>query len=321
MISSTALFIGATLPLAFVLDLLIGDPETWPHPVRLMGAAITYAEPRFRKLPFSLKTSGCLFALFLISGTFFISLLLIRIAYLVHPLCALVLQIIMMYYCISVRSLEQAAMGVERELVQNGLAASKNKLRLIVGREVEPLDTAGVSRAAVETVAENFVDGVMSPMVFGIFFGVPAAMAFKMISTLDSMVGYKNDRYMEFGMASARIDDVANFVPARLGMGIIALAAGIIRKGNGTSSLKMALHDGNKHASPNSGIPEAAFAGALGIRLGGPNIYHGKRVDKPWIGEELGDAGSDHIKKACDLMQFSSLIACLVLWGVRLVIG
>jgi adenosylcobinamide-phosphate synthase len=178
---------------------------------------------------------------------------------------------------------------------------------MIVGREVDQLDNTGVTRAAVETVAENLVDGVVAPLFFAVIGGAPLAMAYKMVNTLDSMIGYKNDRYLYFGRFAARMDDVANFIPARLSVPFIALAAQFLF-GRGRAALNVVRRDGRAHASPNAGYPEAAFAGALGMWMGGPNVYHGKRVEKPVIGKGLGSAGSNHIRQACQLMLATSLL-------------
>jgi adenosylcobinamide-phosphate synthase len=181
-----------------------------------------------------------------------------------------------------------------------------------VGREVKDLSEDGVARAAVETVAENLVDGVISPLFFAAIGGAPLALAYKMINTLDSMVGYKNETYRLFGKTAARIDDVANFLPARLSVPVIALVAHLLA-GRGKIAFKTAVREGRQHTSPNAGFSEAAFAGALGVRLGGPNFYHGKRVEKPYIGKVFDSAHKHHIKSACELMMLSAIT-----WGVVL---
>jgi adenosylcobinamide-phosphate synthase len=182
---------------------------------------------------------------------------------------------------------------------------------MIVGREVDRLDETGVTRAAVETVAENLVDGVIAPLFFAVLGGAPLAMAYKMVNTLDSMVGYKNERYLLFGRFAARLDDVANYLPARLSVPFIAIAAHLLN-GRGRAALKIARRDGRAHASPNAGYPEAAFAGALGLWMGGPNTYHGRVVEKPVIGKELAGARRIHIRQACRLMLSTSLLFFMV---------
>lgn len=305
------------LPLALILDLLIGDPVDLPHPIRWMGRAILFFEPRFRRLPLHTRQSGLLFALFLISGTWATAWFILAVAGTIHPLVETGLGTVMIYYGISITSLRKSALAVGEALQGENLSAAREKLSHIVGRDVQRLDSAGVSRAAVESVAENFVDGIVSPLFFALIGGAPLCMAFKMVSTLDSMVGYKDDAYIDFGKAAARIDDVANFIPARLSVPLISLAAQWLG-GRGKETFRTALADGRAHASPNSGRPEAAFAGALGIRLGGPNYYGGRLVDKPFIGARFGEADVRHIEKACGLMLLSALIwaglACGLQW-------
>jgi len=295
------------LALAVILDLLIGDPHWLPHPVRWMGKAIERLEPRFRALPLGPLAAGGIMALVLVAAVWLASTILITLAAVLHPLAVILIQAAMIFTCISARSLADAALDVGKALRQSGLAAGRQAVAMIVGREVDQLDETGVTRAAVETVAENLVDGVISPIFFVVVGGAPLAMAYKMVNTLDSMIGYKNDRYLLFGRFAARMDDVANFIPARLSVPFIALAARLLGE-NWRSALTVARRDGCSHASPNAGYPEAAFAGALNLWMGGPNVYHGRLVEKPVIGQGLGEARPAHIRKACRLMLTTALL-------------
>lgn len=295
------------LPIACIIDFLIGDPRFLPHPVRWIGRAIEWAEPEFRKLKCNLETSGLLFAICLIGIVFTSAWAIIRIADMIHPLIGVVLRIILIFYCISIRSLEKAAMDVYRRLAEKDISSARRALSMIVGRETAVLDEEGIVRASVETVSENFVDGVASPVFFAVIGGAPLALAYKAANTLDSMIGYRNDAYLEFGRASALIDDVLNFIPARLSVPVIALAA-FFPAGRSLPALVTGFREGRNHASPNAGYPEAAFAGALAVKLGGPNRYHGKKVVKPYIGTAFPGPGLRHIKQACDLMILSSVI-------------
>jgi adenosylcobinamide-phosphate synthase len=301
------------LPAAFLLDLILGDPRWLPHPIRWMGKWIEAWEPHFRKLPMDLSASGALFALSLVCGTWLITWILLQIASLMQEPFYTGLQIVLIYFSLSVRSLQTSAMDVYRAMKSETLSASKEKLSLIVGRDVEPLDSKGVIRAAVETVAENLVDGVLSPLFFAAIGGAPLAMAYKMVNTLDSMVGYKDEKYLQFGKCAARLDDIANFIPARLSVPVISLASFFLR-GRNKETIMTAILDGDKHHSPNAGYPEAAFAGALGIRLGGPNTYQGRLVEKPYIGERFGECHVEHIWQACDLMVLSAFIFLIPCW-------
>jgi adenosylcobinamide-phosphate synthase len=308
------------LPAAFALDIMLGDPRSLPHPVRWMGLAIERFEPLCRKIRLDLTSSGALFAVVLILGTWLLTFLVLAAAHKVHPFFKLVLETILIYYCISVRSLNDAAMEVTQCLTRNKVQAAKKKVALIVGRDINNYDTEGLARATVETVAENLVDGVTAPLFFAVIGGAPLALAYKMTNTLDSMVGYKNQTYRQFGQASARIDDVLNWLPARLTVPVIALAAQILC-GCGNRSLKTAVCEGANHASPNAGYAEAAFAGALALKLNGPNYYHGQLVDKPFIGVRFGQTWPGHIKKACDLMLLSAVLWLIWIMGVRTTLG
>jgi adenosylcobinamide-phosphate synthase len=303
----------ATLPAAFLLDLLIGDPRRLPHPVRWMGAAIDAAEPVFRGISLPLRGSGALFAATLVLSAFGISWAVVTLAYRLHPSAGFLVETLCLFYCLSVRSLADSALRVSRSLGGNDLTGARGALAMIVGRETASLDPPAIRRAVVETVSENLVDGVMAPLFYGAIGGAPLALAYKMVNTLDSMVGYKNDRYAAFGWASARLDDAAGFLPARGAIPIIAAAAAILLK-KGRQALATALREGRKHTSPNAGWPEAAFAGALGIRLGGPSTYHGKRVEKPWLGESGADPQPVHLTAAVDLMVLSAGLGFWVCW-------
>jgi len=298
------------------MDLILGDPRWLPHPIRWMGKWIESWEPCYRRLPFHQTLSGALFALTLFSGTWIITWGGLKAVNTLSPSLETLLQVILIYYALSVRSLRDAAMEVYGEIKSGTLQEAKEKLTFIVGREVEPLDDKGVARATVETVAENLVDGILSPLFFASIGGAPLAMTFKMINTLDSMIGYKNERYRHFGKGAARLDDLANYIPARLSVLMITLSAFLI-KGHAGTTLTTALKEGKNHLSPNAGYSEAAFAGALKIRLGGPNYYHGNLVQKPYIGSQFGDSETEHILQACDLMILSALIGLILFWGVK----
>ncbi|MGE4559767.1 MAG: adenosylcobinamide-phosphate synthase CbiB [Desulfobulbus sp.] len=307
-----------SLPAAFALDSLLGDPRWLPHPVRWMGWAIERSEPLFRKWFANELVAGGLFALTLIFGCWGVSALAVHLAYRLHNLAGFALETILLFYCFSARSLAQAAMEIHESLQEGQVDIARSQVAMIVGRDVGRYQADDIARATVETVAENAVDGVLSPLFFAALGGAPLALAYKMVNTLDSMVGYKNPRYLLFGRIAARIDDLANFLPARLSVLLIAVAGRLVQ---GTSS-RLALHtgwrEGKNHSSPNAGYPEAAFAGALGVQLGGPNVYHGILVEKPYIGLGLGRVTPEHIPRACRLMRLTALLGCLLAWQVFL---
>ena len=295
------------LPAAAALDLLLGDPPGRPHPVRWMGAAIEAIEPRVRRLPVPVAAGGALMTIGLVAMAWALTAGCLAILQWIHPALHLAGAIAIIAWLLSIRSLYDAGMTVHRALSDDGIDGARRAVAMIVGRETRHLDRAGVSRAAVESVAENLVDGVASPLFFAALGGAPLAMAYKMVNTLDSMIGYRNERYEKFGKAAARLDDVANFIPARVSVPVIALAARLLG-GSGGHSLRLAWKEGANASSPNAGYPEAAFAGALKVKLGGPAAYHGRRVEKPVIGNDHPAAAPPDIPRACALMLTTGLL-------------
>jgi len=315
MVDTFSAFWPLSVLLAFILDFFLGDPQGLPHPIRWMGRAIERAEPVFRSCFQDPRRAGLLFAAVLVSVTWGVAFLLVRAAHGISPGLGGLVEILMIYYALAARSLMDAAQSVACALEAGDLAAARRRVAMIVGRETDQLDREGVSRAAVETVAENLVDGIVAPLLYAVLGGGPLAMAYKMVNTLDSMVGYKNDRYRDFGRAAARLDDAANWLPARLTVPCAALAAALLN-GRWRTVLATVRRDGRKHTSPNAGLPEAAFAGALAVRLGGPNRYHGVMVAKPWIGADFGPASTADIGRSCDLMLLTTVWAIVVVWGL-----
>jgi adenosylcobinamide-phosphate synthase len=299
---------GIVLPAAWALDLVLGDPERMPHPVRWMGAAVAGAEPRFRRLRLDLRISGALMAVFLILISWATAAAAVAAAGSISPAAAVAVEVLIVYACISTRSLATEAEGVARALAGGGIGDARRRLGRIVGRDTRHLSRRQMARATVETVAENLVDGVVSPLFFAALGGAPLAAAYRMVNTLDAMIGYRSEKYRRFGAFAARVDDAANWVPARISVHLIALAAQILCRRGRTSRL-VAASDGRQHTSPNAGIPEAAFAGALGVKLGGPNRYGGRLVEKPWIGAAFGQVRPADIFRARDLMVLASLLS------------
>ena len=298
---------------AVALDLILGDPQGWPHPVRWMGRAIVWFEPVCRRHWKNERLAGTVFAVVLIATVWGISFLLLKGLAALHPFVGIVAATAMLYYCLAIRALMAAALEIHGLLARREIDTAREKLSYIVSRDVAHYREADIARATVETVAENFVDGVLSPLIFAAMGGVPLAMAYKMINTLDSMVGYQNPQYIRFGTAAARIDDAANFLPARLSVALIAIAARLL---GGSGAQRRAWHtaitEGRHHASPNAGYPEAAFAGALAVRLNGPNYYHGRLVNKPYIGVGFGSVTKASIPQACRLMLTAAMLGVLL---------
>ena len=300
------------LPAAWVLDLVLGDPERMPHPVRWMGAAIAGAEPRFRKLHVDLRTSGALMAALLIFVSWAIAAAVVAAARWLSPVAAVAVEVLIVFACISTRSLATEAEGMAQALAGGSVGDARRRLGRIVGRDTRHLSRSQMARATVETVAENLVDGVVAPLFFAAIGGAPLAAAYRMVNTLDAMVGYRNERYRRFGAFAARIDDAANWIPARISVPVIALAAQILCR-RGRTSRAVAASDGRRHTSPNAGLPEAAFSGALKVRLGGPSRYGGTIVEKPWIGAQFSGVQPADISRARDLMVLASLLSMVAM--------
>jgi adenosylcobinamide-phosphate synthase len=301
---------------AVVLDALVGDPRWLPHPIRWMGQVIDKAEPGFRNLPLPLAASGGLMAMMLVLAAAGAAWSVVTLTARLHPWIGVVAEAILLFYCLSARSLADAAREVWRELVRGDLTSARRAVAMIVGRETATLEADGVARATVETVAENLVDGILAPLFWAALGGAPLALAYKMTNTLDSMIGYQNERYLAFGKVAARLDDGANWLPARLSLPLIALAAALLNR-RGRPAWQMARQEGHRHRSPNAGRPEAAFAGALNVWLGGASRYHGRWVHKPTIGKGQPAVTAADIPRAVDLMWLSAVLGAVVAVGVR----
>lgn len=307
------------IPVAFAVDAVVGDPRGLPHPIRWMGKGIEIGEPVFRKFFRNEYLAGTLFAIALIAGSWAVTASAVMGASRIHPAVGFGLEGLLIFFSLSARSLSDAAMEIYHLLMDGQVDRARSGLSMIVGRDVAGYGRDDIARATVETVAENFVDGVLSPLFFAAIGGAPLAMAYKMINTLDSMVGYKNARYHRFGRAAARIDDMANFIPARLSVLIISLAVRYLAADRVRHTLSTAMKEGSHHKSPNAGYPEAAFAGALGVKLNGPNAYGGEWVEKPYIGIDFGPPKVRHIQKSCALMWVAALISCISAWAVSII--
>lgn len=298
---------GIDLLIAFVLDYIFGDPRWFPHPVRGIGFVIAKTEAFARKTITNERLAGTLTGLVSIIITIAVVWGSIAYASLFGEFWKHVVSILWLYFGISTRDLCKAVMEVYTELKKSNMIRARFALSMIVSRNTKEMDETAISRAAIETVVENTVDGIISPLFFAMLGGPVAMWAFKAISTGDSMLGYKNKKYQYFGTFAARLDDVANWIPARL-MFILFPISALFLKLNPWQCLKVALRDRKIHSSPNAGIPEAAAAGALEVSLGGPAVYHGKQHNKPYFGPEFPAPDQNHILKAIRLMWTSSFI-------------
>lgn len=306
--------------LGFGLDLIFGDPIKLPHPVKGIGRVIKLLEKIVRKSFLNLKIGGFFLVGIVVLGTYVGTSLIIWLSELVH--LKFVISGIIIWTTLSIRSLHKEAISVYQALIADNINLARTQLAKIVGRDTHNLNKLEISRGAVETVAENTVDGIISPLFYAFLGGPALAIAFKAISTLDSMLGYKTTIYKEIGWFSARLDDIANFIPARISAYLIPIASWLCGK-NGVSSLKIIIRDGHKNPSPNSGIPEAGFAGALNIQLGGLNYYQGEMYLKPFLGDANEIIEPKHILESIKLMSITSflmlIIGFLVLLGIKFI--
>ncbi|MDA8333693.1 MAG: adenosylcobinamide-phosphate synthase CbiB [Peptococcaceae bacterium] len=303
---------------AFLLDLLVGDPPFLPHPVVGIGRLVSFWESRLvrpGRSPAVQKAAGVLLAV-LVTGTSagLVFLVLLGARRLGRPFY-LALQIYFIYAAVAARGLAAAGLRVRRALSAGDLAGARRLTAQVVGRDTRLLTEAGVSRAAVETVAENTVDAVVAPLFYAFIGGAVLAVAYRAVNTLDAMVGYKNERYRYLGWASARLDDLANWLPARLTGCLLVLAAFLTGR-RPVRTLTTMLRFGSRHPSPNSGVAEAAFAGALGVRLGGPISYGGVPVDHPFLGDGPREPAAKDIPAAVALMVLTALLTLAAGWLV-----
>ncbi len=301
---------------AFGLDLLLGDPRWFPHPVRWIGRfAVTLEKPLRRMIP-NERIAGITAASLVVGLTGLITYALISGSSRMHPYAGNAVSIVLLYTTFASRDLAKHSYRVYRALRQKDLGEARRCVSMLVGRDTDQLNERDVSRAAVESVAENLVDGITAPLFFAILGGPLAAMMYKAVSTLDSTFGYKDERYLYFGWASARLDDVANYLPARVTAPLIAAAAAILGF-RPLNCLRICLRDGRKHASPNAGLSEAAVAGALGVQLGGVNYYGGERYEGNYFGDPLRSLDTRDILSANQLMLGTAILFLLLFAGVR----
>lgn len=301
---------------AFGLDMLWGDPRWFPHPVKGLGRLATALEKPLRKRIADPRLAGIVTAIIVVGMSAATAASLLMTAYRLHPWVGDALSILLLSTCLAGRDLAAHARQVYKALRMDNLELARSRVAWMVGRDTAPLDRAGVVRAAVESVAENTVDGVTAPLFWAVLLGPVGALAYKAASTLDSTFGYRNERYLHFGWASARLDDVLNYLPARLTLPL-AVAGATLLGLRPAATWRIALRDWNKHASPNSGWSEAATAGALGIQLGGPVFRQGHPSDMPLFGDAGEPLEARHVDTAIRLMLLTSMLATVAFIGVR----
>ena len=298
--------------IAYILDLIFGDPQNIIHPVQIIGKIISLGEKILLKEKSGSRYkffAGIILNIFVVSITYGLTCLIYKSSKISGVFT--LIEIYLMYTVFSVNSLAREGNRVYNILKEGNIEKARKDLSYLVSRDTETMDEKMIIRSTMETISENTVDGIVAPMFYMFLGGLPLAMTYKAINTLDSMVGYKNEKYMDFGKFSAKIDDVANFIPARI-TGVLIVAASMILRYNYKNSLKMFIRDRKNHSSPNSAHAEASVAGALGVQFGGRVSYFGKEADKPTIGDKIKDFELEDIKKNIKIMYITSFLSLAI---------
>ena len=303
--------------MACLLDAAVGDPRWLPHPVRWMGSIVSWYDRQVHQLllsPTKQRMAGVLLAVALPAGSYAAGALLIGFGSSIDPLWGSAVTVLLAWTTLAARDLMDHVVSVQRALSSVSLEDARSAVGKIVGRDTEGMVESDIVRATVETIAESTADGIIAPLFYLILGGAPLALAYKAVSTLDSMIGHLDDRYRWFGWASARLDDVANFLPARITALLLVLSTGIVSRSWPAMehAWKILLRDGQQHPSPNSGHPEAAMAGSLGVQLGGINRYEGLPIERPCLGDPDQPLTRAHIGRALTLMLWTSLTGVLL---------
>jgi len=303
-----------SLIVGYILDLIIGDPHGFFHPIKLIGNMISSIEKKLRtrcKNKDEERRAGAILWIVVVGASFVVPYLLLELVSNINLILAIILESVMCYYVLATKSLRDESMKVYKALKENNIVEARKYLSYIVGRDTENLNDSSVAKGAVETVAENTSDGVIAPIIFILIGGAPLGFMYKAINTLDSMVGYKNEKYIDFGRFSAIADDVANYIPSRISAYLMIIASMIIGM-DYKNAYKIYKRDRYNHLSPNSAQTESVCAGALNISLGGGNYYGGVLVSKPTIGDNDRYIETEDIKRANNLMYVTSFI-CMTL--------
>ena len=311
------------LVMGYILDLIFGDPYWMPHPVRFIGNLISILEKVIRRFMPKTKRGeyigGIIFTVMVVSISMVIPLVIILMAKSINTYLALTVETFMCYQILATKSLKVESMKVYDELEKNDLPSARKAVSMIVGRDTKDLTFSGVAKAAVETVAENTSDGIIAPMIFIAIGGAPMGFFYKAINTLDSMVGYKNERYINFGRFAAKLDDVVNYLPARISAYQMILSSFFLRY-DYKNAFKIYKRDRYNHASPNSAQTESVCAGALDVQLAGNAYYFGKFYEKPTIGDDIREINYDDIKKANRLLYCTSFISIVIISVIKITI-
>ena len=309
--------------LGFLLDLIVGDPQNPIHPIRIIGSLCKTVEKFFRSiLKRYLKVAGLLTWILVVFIVFIFNYLLLKVTYRINPSVTMILGSVMIYFCISTKALKIEGLKVVKYVIKDDIEGARKQLSYIVGRDTKNLDKESILKAVVETVAENMSDGVIAPLFYAGIGGAPLAFLYKAVNTMDSMFGYKNDKYIEFGYFTAKLDDVFNQIPARLS-GYFIVVVSFILGLDYKNSFKIYKRDKNNHSSPNSAHPEAAVAGALNVQLGGPNYYFGKLVEKQTIGDDREKIDINKVNNTNNILYCSAVLGCIMAliinWSINVI--
>ena len=294
--------------IAYVLDLIFGDPQNVVHPVQVIGKIISAGEKVLLRKKYKFL-AGAVLNIFTVSITYTLMYLISKSVKI--SVFFMIIEIYLMYTIFSINSLAREGNRVYRILKEGDIERARKDLSYLVSRDTETMDEKMIIRSTMETISENTVDGIVAPMFYMFLGGMPLAMAYKAINTLDSMVGYKNEKYMDFGKFSAKVDDAANFIPARI-TGILIVLASMILGYDYKNSLKIFIRDRKNHSSPNSAHSEASVAGALGVQFGGKVSYFGKEINKPTIGDKIKDFELEDIRKNIRIMYVTSFLSLVI---------
>lgn len=309
------------LVMGYILDLIFGDPYWMPHPVRFIGNLISILEKVIRRFMPKTKRGeyigGIILTVMVVSISMVIPLVIILMAKSINTYLALTVETFMCYQILATKSLKIESMKVYDELAKNDLPSARKAVSMIVGRDTKDLTFSGVAKAAVETVAENTSDGIIAPMIFIAIGGAPMGFFYKAINTMDSMVGYKNEKYINFGRFAAKLDDVVNYLPARISAYQMILSSFFLRY-DYKNAFKIYKRDRYNHASPNSAQTESVCAGALDVQLAGNAYYFGKLYEKPTIGDDIREINYDDIKKANRLLYCTSFISIVIISVIKI---
>ena len=311
------------LGLGFLLDLIFGDPDFALHPIRLMGGLISVLEKAIRRIFPKTKSGefigGIRMAVLVIVVSGGVPLVILFFAYRFNVVLGVAVETVICYFMLAAKSLKKSSMKVYSSLIRGDIEGARKNVSMIVGRDTQSLDDVGITKAAVETVAENTSDGVIAPLIYMAVGGAVFGCIYKAINTMDSMVGYKNDKYINFGKAAAKLDDAVNYIPSRISAGLMIFASKLLGLDSKNASY-IHKRDAHKHASPNSAQTESVMAGALRIQLAGDAYYFGKLYKKPFIGDSIKDVQFTDIMHANRLMYMTAFLTFLICMAVRIAV-